>query len=865
VARSEAAVLLSLAESIADGAAIDWTAAEAQASPDDQAIVRQLRILADLAVLHRSLPGGSEPAPSLAPSREGLDVPATGSWAHLSLIERLGGGTFGEVYRAWDRHLQREVALKLLRAGESIDDLDASRITHEGRLLARVRHPNVITVYGVAAHDNRVGLWMELVRGVTLERQIVEHGPLSAHEATLVGLDLCRALAAIHAAGLIHRDVKAQNVMREAGGRIVLMDLGTGREAGALGRGETPDLAGTPLYLAPELFTGALASERTDLYSLGVLLYHLVTGAFPVRATTIRELHEGHKKGVSVRLRDARADLPTSFVRVVERAIATDPEQRYATAGEFEADLAQALNHFTASDALRTATARSSATPAVERWRGSRRIWPRLAFAATVLVVLALLAIPWSSIRRPAPTPVRSIAVLPLVNLSGDVSHDYLADGMTDLLIADLAKIRALRVISRTSVTQFKGTKPALTDVARSLNVDAVLEGSVQRIGDRVRIYADLVHVATGRHLWAESYERDVRDVLALQNEVAQMIARGVSIELTPLEQAGFATATAPGRVNAAAQEAYLQGRYYWNKRTPEGLQKALEYFRQAAATDPSFALAYAGQADAYDLLPGDIAPATAYPLAKAAASRALELDPTLAEAHTSLAFARFIFDRDYGGAEAAFKRAIQFNPSYSTARHWYGEYLSAMGRFEEAFRQMEQAKAVDPFSGSIRSSLGSALCFAHRYEDAVEEFRSALALDPGNPSTYWELAACHEASGHLAAAAAETRRGLQVAPRYGFLLAESGRLAALNGDLAGARRIVAEMTARSSDSVIRAEAIGLVHAALRDNDRAFEFLNRAERERSPSLLWAKVDPILDSLRNDPRFPDLLRRLRLVE
>jgi tetratricopeptide (TPR) repeat protein len=434
---------------------------------------------------------------------------------------------------------------------------------------------------------------------------------------------------------------------------------------------------------------------------------------------------------------------------------------------------------------------------------------------------------------------------------------------MTDLLIADLAKIRALRVISRTSVMQYKGTKTPLRDVARALNVDAVLEGSVQRIGDRVRISADLVQVATDRHVWAESYERDVSDVLALQNEVARMIARGVAIELTPLEQAGFATAAAVRGVNLPAQEAYLQGRYYWNKRTPEALERALEYFRQAAASDPSFALAYAGQADVYDLLPGDLSPFTGYPLAKAAATKALELDPTLAEAHTSLAFAHFIFDRDYPGADAAFLRAIQLNPGYSTARHWYGEYLTAMGRFDEGFAQLNEARALDPLSATVRGSLGSALCFARRYDEGIAELRAGLAIDSGNASTYWDLASCHEARGMMAEAAAETRRGLQIAPRYPFLLAETGRLAAAGGNRAQALRIAADLTARSGDSRVWSETIGLIYAALGENDRAFEFLDRAERERSPSLLWAKVDPLWDSLRGDARFPDLLRRLRL--
>ena len=850
MSRPDALALLPLAESIADGSPIDWDAAEAGATERDLVLIRQLRVLSNLAGLHRSLPGGD--AINEAPERHALASPAIGNWAHLALLERLGGGTFGDVYRAWDRHLEREVALKLLRADEAIDDLHASRIAREGRLLARVRHANVITVHGVDAHDGRVGLWMELVRGVTLEEQIAARGPLSAREAAAVGIDLCRALAAVHAAGLIHRDVKAQNVMREDGGRIVLMDLGTGREAVAAGRPASPDLAGTPLYLAPEIFGGAPASERTDLYSLGVLLYHLVTGSFPVRATTIQELHAGHKQRRGVRLRDARADLPTSFVRVIDRAIAVDPGQRYATAGAFEADLIQALG-----DA-------PSTTVIVRKDRDARpRRWPVLALSALGAAVVALAAIPWLPIGR-APAPIRSIAVLPLTNLSGDASQDYFADGMTELLIDDLAKIHALRVISRTSSMQYKGAKKSLKDIARTLRVDAVLEGSVQRVGDRVRISADLVEVASDRHVWVDSYERDVRDILALQSEVARTIAGAVQIRLTPQEQAGFALAASAPQVNLAAQDAYLQGRYYWNKRTAEGLQRALEYFREAVRVDPAFAAAYAGQADSYNLLAGQqMAPAVAHPLAKAAANRALALDPTLGEAHASLAFATFIFDRDWASAEQAFQRALQHNPSYATAHHWYGEYLAAMGRFDAAFAQFDQASAIDPLSPAIQMSIGSTYWLQGRNDEAISRLRAILDHDPAVPSAYYYLAVCYERKGMLAEAAAQTQHGLDLAPRHEFLLSESGRLAALGGRRSQALKTAVDLAGKPGGGGIFAAAY--VYAALGDGDRAFSALSRAQGERSPGLLWLNSDPLLASLRADPRFSALQRQLGLLQ
>lgn len=845
MARPDVAALLQLAESVADGTPIDWTEVEDSAAADTRGVVHQLRVLANLATLHRTTSVGDVHGMEIA-ARRFSAAPAIGTWAHLSLIERLGGGTFGDVYKAWDPQLEREVALKLLRevpSRESGGDAQLSRIANEGRLLARINHPNVVHVYGVATHEGRVGLWMELVRGETLEDLVRKGGPLSAREAAVIGIDLCRSLAALHGAGLIHRDIKAQNVMREEGGRILLMDLGTGRE---IGPRAFPDLVGTPLYLAPEIFGGSPANERTDIYSLGVLLYRLVTGSFPVSALSIEQLEIAHATGRQVRLRDARADLPTGFVTVVDRAIASDPARRYATAGELEAGLVEALG---------------------ERATGRLRYIPRgwkagLLIAAAALLTIVLLVRP-GRFGGPGAGEIRSIAVLPMANLSGDPSQEYFADGMTEALISDLATIRALRVISRTSVMQFKGTRKPIDEIADALNVDAVLEASVLKFGDRVRISADLVQVATDRHIWAETYERDVRDVLALQNDLARTIASQVRVQVTPRELAGFGTSRS---VQPAAQEAYLQGRYYWNKRTREELQKALDYFREAARIDSTFGKAYAGQADTYNLLPpGGMSPFVAYSLAKDAARRALDIDPNLAEAHTSLAFATFIFDRDWRAAEEGFKRAVELSPGYETAHHWYGEYLSVLGRFDEAMTELEQARRLDPLSVNIRNSIGTTLYFARRYDDAITELQKSLELDSGRPLTHYYLAASYEQHGMLVEAMREVRRGLELAPRFPLLLAESARLAALNGDRSAALSIANELAASARQTRIPAEAIAYIYAGLGDHDRLFEFLNQAEAEFAPAVLWIRSHPEFDSIRSDPRYADLLRRLRLPQ
>ncbi len=861
-----AAALLPLAESIADGALVDWDAAEAAASDHDQAVIRQLRVLSNLAGLHRSLPSepGAVPAALLA-QRAGA-APAIGSWAHLTLIERLGGGTSGEVYRAWDRHLEREVALKLLRADESIDDLRASRIAMEGRLLARVRHANVITVHGVDAHDGRVGLWMELVRGVTLEQQIVARGPLSAREAAAVGIDLCRALAAIHAAGLIHRDVKAQNVMREDGGRIVLMDLGTGREVQPSGRRAVPDLAGTPLYLAPEIFTGAPAGERTDLYSLGVLLYHIVTGSFPVRATTIEELQEGHAKGSGVRLRDARADLPTAFVRVVDRAIAADPSRRYESAGGLEADLV---------DALDGATPPPAPVGAGTEPRAPWLTWPRAGILVTTLAaMLAVAFVGWPTLRGRltpviGPGTIRSIAVLPLANLSGDPSQEYFADGMTDELIGALGELGSVNVISRTSAMQFKGSKKPLPDIARALHVDAVVEGSVLVVpgsgsGEpsgmkRVRINARLIYAGSDTQLWDRTFEKVAEDVFALRSEVVKAVADGIDVRVT-------STRAGRSQQDFEAFDLYLKGRYYWNQRTDEGLKRSVQYFQAAIDRHPGYALGYAGLADAYHLLGvyNFMPSADARSRARAAASKALEIDDSLAEAYASLGY---IHDEElqWNAAEASLKHALELKPGYATAHHWYALNLAQRGRFSEAMAEVNKALELDPLSNAVNGQLGAVLVFERRYDDAIQHLEKAVQRDPGFARNHLILAEAYALRGTYDRALAEAERAAVLGDDAGSR-ADVGFIHAMAGRRAEALKVVKDLMDRSGRNEDGAAGgVAVVYAGLGDRDQAFVWLDRSRKLLDPVVGDLKVDPRFDKLRADSRFAKLLATVGLAQ
>jgi TolB-like protein len=463
------------------------------------------------------------------------------------------------------------------------------------------------------------------------------------------------------------------------------------------------------------------------------------------------------------------------------------------------------------------------------------------------------------AVREP-PLQIRSLAVLPLANLSGDPEQEYFADGMTDELITNLSKIGSLKVISRTSVMQYKGAKKPLREIAQALGVDGVIEGSVFRAGNRVRITAQLIHAATDRHLWAESYERDLRDVLALQSEVAQAIAKEIQIKLTPQEQAHLASARP---VNPEAHEAYLKGRYYWNLRTEEGVKKGIQYFQQAIEKDPGYALAYAGLADSYVVLGnlGLMAPKEAYPRAKAAAFKALEMDETLAEAHASLGMARSEYDWDWVGAEKEWKRAIELNPGYATAHQWYAQYLTSMGRHNEAIAEAKRAQELDPLSLIINAIGGSVFACARRYDEAIAQCRRTLELNAGFYMAHLYLGFAYEQEKLYAEAISEYQKAIALEQGNPTVAAYLARGYAAAGKRTEALKTFSQLRDLSKRRYVSSYTMALTYAALGDNDQAFACLEKAYEDRSGALLYVKVDPRVDSLRSDPRFQDLLRRM----
>ena len=718
--RGEDRALVDAAALVADGAPVDWVNAESHADANNRRLVRHLRLVESIASLHRSIPV-QEPGELFTPDRRdrALDAGPSGPhWGRLTLLDRIGQGTSCEVYRAWDTALHREVALKLLH--DEGDESDAhSRLLEEARRLARVRHTHVVQVYGAEQHDNRVGLWMELVRGESLEQTVQARGPFGGREAALIGLDLCAALAAVHGAGLLHRDIKAQNVMRESGGRLVLMDFGTGEELSGTNR-----LIGTPLYLAPEIFRGQRASVQSDLYSLGVLLFYLVTGKFPVNAGSMEQLARAHAHRERQPLRDLRPDLPEAFVATVERALDSDPSRRYQSVGDFEAALRESLDV--------PATRVAALPPAV-----ARRPRVGLAFVAAAAVLVAVIAglIVWTGRPGRVDASIQSLAVLPLVDQSGSSSSE-LSDAITEQLIATIGQVDSLRTTSLRSTLPFKGTTKPPTEIGSLLGVDAVLESvmSVATNGsapEQVMLQTNLISASSGRQLWSGTFQAPRGEVRTMLAKITKALALAVHAPVTGSEDVRLRQhrPTSP-----AAEEAYLQGRLHLAGYGPEPARRALASFQRAVGLDSDYAAAHAGAALAYVKLAGFgvLSHADARVSARAEIRKSLESGEDIAEAHAAEADIKLLYDWDWTGAERELRRSLDLNPGFVYARNVYAQLLAAEGRFDESLKISEETLQIDPNASTPLVNHGMLLYLQARFRCGAEVCRAGSGTGPG-------------------------------------------------------------------------------------------------------------------------------------
>jgi eukaryotic-like serine/threonine-protein kinase len=834
-----------LADAVLDGTPIDWTAAESAADPVARPLVRHLELLASVGRVYREgLP--AENVDSTTDRRE--STVTLDRWGHLRLLECVGAGAFGEVFRAWDTRLDREVALKLLPAPPAPDD--ESSFIREGRLLAKVRHPNVVTIYGAEQIGGRVGLWMEFVRGQTLEEQLQQGTGFRAADIIDIGVELCHAVSAVHAAGLLHRDIKAQNVTRAEDGRVVLMDFGAGSE---LADNSTSDVAGTPLYLAPEVLAGSAPTVQSDIYSLGVLLYHLATKSYPVRGRTIREIREAHERGERIGIRSVRSDLRPTLARVIERACDPRPERRYANADAFARALS-ALRRHPAIAALRYGLAACAAVLIVvllasearaRLFGGHRSLGSRLA---------SLIAGTPSPLERPI------IAVLPFKSLGSDASRDLLVDSVTIGLIRQLGVIDGLQVRSQASSFMFKDKPRNLADVGKRLSANLVVEGDAQIADDMLRINAALVSVAGGRTLWSDTVERQLRsegDLVGLVEELTRTIVNRLRLKLGRTQRRY--------ETDIATFQTYLKARALRDARG-EPARASIALLEEVVRIDPSFAPAKAALAAVYGFLasrhPGvdgaTIPPSEAAELMEPLTRSALEIDPMLAEAHAAQGHLHAIALR-WTDAEASFRRAIDLEPNLTSV---YVDFvlstLLPWGRLDESLDLLEAALEADPEALDLRRVLAYVQLNAGLYAEARDNARRVLAVDTTHPYVDYILTWALLFNGERAEA---LERLEEWVGRPGGLPGRPGvrgYIHAINGRRAEAEAIAAQFAAQFPHLPQRqAEIYGL----LGDKDRALEALERLAAI-NPGRAATFLDHPEIGLRGDPRAEAFRQKLR---
>jgi serine/threonine-protein kinase len=778
------------------------------------------------------------------------------------IVAPLGVGGMGEVYRAKDRRLGREVAIKIVSEELVANPGALARLEREARAVAALSHPNIIALYDIGVDRGIAFAVMELLDGEPLDGYVGSPG-LTWQRALEITASVADGLASAHARGVIHRDLKPANVFVTRDGHVKILDFGLAKHDALVSDANTADpaalnetqagaLLGTVGYMSPEQVNGEGADQRSDIFSLGCVLYELLTGRHPFSRDTTAETLASILRDPPRSFSELAVDVPTRVEMLVMRCLEKDPHQRVQSA----TDLAFSLRELRAQP--------DSAAVKVQR----QRTRTRASVGTAAIVITAVVAAIWFGGRSrfaPAADPhIRSLAVLPLANLSGNADQEYFADAMTEELTMRLAKIGAWRITSRTSVMGYRGTHKRVPEIAKELGVDAVIEGSVIRDGRRVKVTAQLIDGQTDLHLWAESYERQLEDILTIQSDVARAIAREVDLTLTPEGAAGLASATRP--VLPAAYDAYVRGRHAWDKRGEADLHDAIRFFQQSIDADPTYAPAYAGLADCYGQLGygSYVSPKDSFPLARAAAQKALELDPSLAEAHASLGYALMYYDWDFAAAEREFTRAIELNPNYAVAHQWYAYLLTALERpIQLAEREIAAARRLDPLSVPINIDEAYILHYYNRNEDALRSARLALEKNPKYPPAFFWLGRIYTSMGRY-------KEGEEALRNIGPLRTWTPAMAVL-GYLYGrsGRTNEAMGLLREFDDLARQEryasgyAIAVVHAGMGDRDRALSALDAAYRERSHWLVWLKRDPRWNDIRADSRFQNLVRKVGL--
>ena len=807
------------------------------------------------------------------------------SFAHYRIVSKIGAGGMGEVYLAEDTKLDRRVALKILPSKFAEDKDRMSRFVREAKSASALNHPNIITIYEINEFEDTNFIATEFVEGKTLN-EFAQSSSLKLKTALDAAIQIASALDAAHAAGIIHRDIKPDNVMIRPDGLVKLLDFGIAKlaadnspnESGATDAttikiSTAPGIIiGTADYMSPEQARGKTVDARTDIFSFGVMLYELLAGKRPFQGEnkldTIGSIL--HREAAPL----TNFQIPDQLREIVEKCLRKNRDERYQTLRELLADLKEVRRQLEFAETAENFLPFPSETPTQDLKPGvvtanqgrqtaaattiSSNNRKRLFGGAAALILLVALVgfgIRYFNNRSTAAPPIESIAVLPFVNESGDGTIEYLSDGMTESLINSLSQLPRLAVKARSSVFRYKGKDVTPQQIGSELNVQAILSGRVIERDSNLTLYLELVEASTGNRIWGERYERKLTDLVSLQNEIAYDVSNKLKTKLSGAEQNTLAKNYTE---NTEAYRLYLQGRFYWNKRTAKDLLKAIEYFEQAVRIDPNYALAYAGLADSYALLSPYVAapPTEAMPKAREYAVKALALDDRLVEAHTALGLILNTYDYDFAGAEREFKRAIEINPNYATAHQFYGELLMYLDRREESDAEFRRALEIDPLSLIINRQYGESMIYSRKYEAGIVQLKKTLDLDPSFVVAHVSLSLIYQLTGRYP----ET---IEEFAKFQEMIGEERNASIIRQSFAkgGFEGFLRTMTGENRLSNTTSYSMATWYAKLGEKDKAFDELNKAYENREYYIVLLKVDPRFDNLRSDARFAALLRRI----
>jgi serine/threonine protein kinase/thioredoxin-like negative regulator of GroEL len=784
--------------------------------------------------------------------------------SHYRVLGKLGSGGMGVVYEAEDLTLGRHVALKFLHGDVVHDQPTLDRFNREARAASALNHPNICTVYEFGQHNGHPFIAMELMEGKPL-KQSCGNTPMDMAAVQELGVQVADALDAAHAKGIVHRDIKTANIFVTKRGQAKVMDFGLAKfKANATASTVTTEddltltgsLMGTVSYMSPEQVLGQELDARSDLFSFGVVLYEMATGTLPFTGKTHGAILDAILHSTPMPVLQANPNCPPKLGELISKALERNLDQRYRSAAEMREDLQQLVR-----DRQPGNTTISSKTAQPSSWSNVQIRRKSLIAALTVVAVLAIATGVWvtKSRTRSAPSKVSagtaSIAVMPFVNMSSDKEQEYFSDGLSEELLNHLVRIPGLRVAARTSSFQFKGKNEDLRTVAEKLNVNSILEGSVRKEGKKVRITAQLINASDGFHMWSETYDRDLDDVFAVQEDIARAVANTLRVKLL----GATTVALSVGTYNPEAYNAYLQGRYFFERRDRKSLEKALGYYEQAITLDSRYALAWAqiallraNQADR-----GYLPIKEGYEKARTAAEKALALDPNLADANLAFAWIKATYDWDWAAADASYQRALALEPGNAMVVRTAGGLAASLGRLDEALALHRRAVELDPLSASARMNLGTYAYYAGHYDEAVAAFRNLLELDPSIPVIHHDLARVYLAQGRLQQALEEIQQEPEPVWRlFGQVLVYHALDKKDDADAA-----LSEFVAKYSDD--SAYQVASAYAFRGQTAKAFEWLDKAYTRRDPGLSDIKIDPLLLSIRSDARYSAFLKTMRL--